>query len=212
MQVKEAILSGAYKQGQRLPSEKVLCGTFQVGRAVVREALRKLEHSGLIHVRSGSMGGAFVKGPDPSALVNTLEGIVRLNNVSFEELTAARAAIETATFRIIVQRILDEDFVRLQRSIDEAREALEMGLKEPKNKIFHLLLAGIARNSVLTGIIEGMLEFENKFYALYEYSYERKKTFLEEHQQVLDLLKEKKYSEAERVFQIHIEKSICLFH
>ena len=159
-QIKEAILSGAYKPGQRLPTEKLFCENFQVGRAVVREALRQLENSGLIYVRPGSMGGAFVKNLDPSILANTLEGIVRLNHVSPKELTAARVAIETAIFRIVIEKVRDSDLVRLQKSIDQAREALETGVKEPRNVTFHLLLAEIAGNKLLMGIIEGMLELE----------------------------------------------------
>ncbi len=104
-QLKEAILSGAYAPGQRLPSEKEFCRQFRVGRTVVREALRKLENSGLISVRPGSMGGVFAKRPEADTLASTFEGIVRLDKVSMEELTAARAVVETGTFRVLLQRI-----------------------------------------------------------------------------------------------------------
>ncbi len=210
-QLKEAVLSGHYKPGERLPNEMALCQAFGVGRAVIREALRSLECSGFINVRRGSAGGSFVKQMDHTTLANTLEGILRLNSVSLQELTIARAAIEMAVFPIMVQNITDSDLERLEVSIEEAREALARGNKEPKNGIFHLVLASISQNQLLIGIIESLLELQKKFVHIYGFSYERKKRFIDEHQRVLALLRAKKYKQAERVFSEHIKDSICLF-
>ena len=210
-QVKEAILSGLYKPGERLPSEKAFCETFKVGRAVIREALRSLENSGLIHIRMGSAGGVFVKNIDPSTLTNTFEGIVRLSKVSLDELTAARVAIETANFRMITDNLRDRDLRKLEQSIEEARQALETGVREPKNKDFHILLANISGNRLLMGIIESLIELETKFVYAHGYSYPRKKRFLEEHEQVLKLLKEGNHNEAVRVFERHIANSVNEF-
>jgi DNA-binding FadR family transcriptional regulator len=182
-----------------------------VGRAVIREALRFLENSGLIHIRMGATGGVFVKNIDPSTLANTFEGIVRLSNVSLEELTAARMAIETASFKMTSGKFQDEDLRRLEQSIEEARQALEMGIEEPKNRAFHILLANISGNRLLTGIIESLHELETKFVYAYGYSYPRKKRFLQEHEQVLKLLKEGNHEEAVRVFELHIENSVREF-
>jgi DNA-binding FadR family transcriptional regulator len=210
-QLKEAILSGQYRPGERLPSEKALCQAFSVGRAVIREAFRSLENSGLMHVRLGSAGGAFVKEIDYTTLADTLEGILRLNNVSLEDLTITRTAVETATFAIVLENITDADLETLEASIAEAREALAQGIKEPKNGAFHMALAGITKNRLLIGIIESLLELQKKFAHRYGFSYERKKRFVEEHQQVLELLKRREYKQAQRVFEEHIRNSICLF-
>jgi len=211
MQLKEAILSSGYEPGQRLPSEKEFCQQFQVGRAVVREALRKLENSGLITVRPGSLGGVFAKRPEADTLASTFEGIVRLNRVSMEELTAARAVVEAGVFHILLQRIQEADFELLQRSVDEARQALESGDEERKNVDFHIALAKIAGNELLTGIIRGMFELEKRLFLPRKYSYQRKMAFLKEHQQVLDLLKSSKPVEAEAAFERHIRTSVCWF-
>jgi DNA-binding FadR family transcriptional regulator len=55
-QLKEAILAGHYKPGDRLPSEQEFCKAFGVGRPVIREAFRFLENSGLIKVKPGAGG------------------------------------------------------------------------------------------------------------------------------------------------------------
>jgi GntR family transcriptional repressor for pyruvate dehydrogenase complex len=52
------ILSGKYEAGERLPSERELAQKTGANRASVREALKQLEHSGMIAIRPG--GGARV--------------------------------------------------------------------------------------------------------------------------------------------------------
>jgi DNA-binding FadR family transcriptional regulator len=59
-QLKTLIFSKEIKPSQRLPSERTLTDQFRVSRAVVREALRTLENSGFVEIRTGAAGGAFV--------------------------------------------------------------------------------------------------------------------------------------------------------
>ncbi len=55
----EAIASGTYEPGQRLPSESALVATFGASRPTVNRALRDLQVSGLIDRRAGS--GSYVR-------------------------------------------------------------------------------------------------------------------------------------------------------
>ena len=59
-QLKESILLGKFKSGEKLPSERELTEEFQVSRGVVREAIRALEITGFVVLRQGPTGGAFV--------------------------------------------------------------------------------------------------------------------------------------------------------
>ena len=58
-QIREAILSGSYKVGDKLPSEKEFCQMFNVSRVPVREALCALELNGLVDSLQGV--GVYVK-------------------------------------------------------------------------------------------------------------------------------------------------------
>jgi GntR family transcriptional repressor for pyruvate dehydrogenase complex len=49
---------GQLKPGEKLPSEAVLAPEFGISRAVVREAISRLKHEGLLGIRQG--GGVFV--------------------------------------------------------------------------------------------------------------------------------------------------------
>ena len=55
----EAIASGQYETGQRLPSESELVKTFGASRPTVNKALRELQLSGIIERRAGS--GSYVR-------------------------------------------------------------------------------------------------------------------------------------------------------
>ena len=61
-QVEEAlrkyILSDEIQIGNKLPTEKVLCDSFGVGRGTIREAIRLLQAKGLVELRPSR--GAFV--------------------------------------------------------------------------------------------------------------------------------------------------------
>lgn len=59
--IKEAIASGRYKAGQRLPSESELGKTFGASRITVNRALRELQLGGIIDRRVGS--GSYVRRP-----------------------------------------------------------------------------------------------------------------------------------------------------
>ncbi len=78
-QPKESILlNGNYNPGDRLPSEKNLRESFKVGRPVIREAMCVLENSGILSIRPGARGGAFVKKLDSNNLFDIVE-ILRWN-------------------------------------------------------------------------------------------------------------------------------------
>ena len=210
-QIKEAILTGRYKPGEKLPSEKSLCESFQVGRAVVRESLRSLESGGLISIKRGSAGGIFAKELEPNALTTTFEWMVGLNNVSLEELTTTRAAVEMAVFHTAKDHLSPKCLMELQESIDRAKKALEEGLHDQKNREFHLILARMTGNKLLTAVTVALLELMHKFVDQSGYSYKRKKKFIEEHQQILDFLRKKKFEEAEMCFEKHIKDIACVF-
>jgi len=52
--LRRAIVSGELRAGDALPSERALADSWDVNRASIREAVRRLESWGLVHVRQGS--------------------------------------------------------------------------------------------------------------------------------------------------------------
>lgn len=104
-QIRDQIVSKELKAGDELPSERVLSEMLQVSRNAVREALKRLQQSGLVHVRHG--GTTMVldyqaeASPDllPSLLVDAerrirpevARSIVRMRQVLSPEIAADAA-------------------------------------------------------------------------------------------------------------------------
>ena len=55
-----AVALGAYVPGERLPVERELCAILAVSRSTVRQALARLRAAGVVEVRRGRTGGAYV--------------------------------------------------------------------------------------------------------------------------------------------------------
>jgi GntR family transcriptional regulator len=71
-QLVEQIVSGAWKVGDRLPSEPAICEHFGVSRTTVRQALAELESEGLIRKEKGR--GTFIAQPRSSWLLQSAHG------------------------------------------------------------------------------------------------------------------------------------------
>ena len=93
-QLREAILSGRIRPGERLPGERQLCEAFGVGRPTLREALRSLEAVGMIEVRPGKGGGSYAVTPSESTLGDALAALVSLRGASLEDLAEFRVDFE----------------------------------------------------------------------------------------------------------------------
>src|SRR5215831_20253284 len=89
--IERAIYDGRLASGDRLPSERELGRRFGASRVAVREALRALEHRGLLEVRQGSAGGHFIREVDATPVVRDLSTLFRLGRVSLAQLAEARA-------------------------------------------------------------------------------------------------------------------------
>jgi GntR family transcriptional repressor for pyruvate dehydrogenase complex len=118
-QLKGAILSGSYRPGARMPTERELTEQFQVSRVVIREAVRELERTGFVKIFQGPSGGAFVTDLSFENLRNAFLDLFLANKLSASELIEARLHIESETARLAARN-------KDSRSIDRLNEALEM--------------------------------------------------------------------------------------
>jgi GntR family transcriptional regulator, transcriptional repressor for pyruvate dehydrogenase complex len=93
--IKAAIRAGALAPGDQLPSERELTKQLGVSRVSVRDALRMLEANGLIEVRVGAKGGAFVTAPAPKLVGEGIADMLMLAaDVDPAQITEARMVLE----------------------------------------------------------------------------------------------------------------------
>ena len=98
-QIRAELSAGRLKSGERLPPERDLALRFGVSRNTLREALRSLENAGLLQLRKGATGGAYVRESTADAVVTGMRDMYHLGAISPAHLTEARIWIESSVIR-----------------------------------------------------------------------------------------------------------------
>jgi GntR family transcriptional repressor for pyruvate dehydrogenase complex len=141
--------------GDRLPSERELCVQFGVSRVTVREALRSLEASGLVEIRVGARGGAFVTAPSSQRVGEGLADLLSLSPLTAAEVTEARLVFELGVVPLVVERATDEDIEDLRALCDEHAEAVKQGSYDMEMSAdFHTRVAACTHNTAIEMLVQ----------------------------------------------------------
>jgi GntR family transcriptional repressor for pyruvate dehydrogenase complex len=157
--LKENILSGKLKEGERLSTQEELARQFGVSRTVMREALRTLSSLGLIESRQGR--GTFVRSPDAETLMKPMFHALVLDEVSTRELMETRYYLERIIARLAAKRIDDEQIESLRTLVSSMEQHVKDGNLDAfvkEDLAFHLELANISKNSILRRLTETLRE------------------------------------------------------
>src|SRR5918912_798479 len=119
-QIKAAIRDGRLAPGDQLPAERELTKQLGVSRVSVRDALRMLEAHGLVEVRVGARGGAFVTAPAPKLVGEGIGDMLRLADVGPADLTEARMVFELGILELACERATEDDLRELEDICDRA--------------------------------------------------------------------------------------------
>ena len=166
-QIKSHIFAGKLAPGDRLPTEKELAEQFGLSRITVRDALRVLESQGLISIKVGSGGGAFVANPANQSANELVTNLLRLQRATSQELVEARIVIETSLVTFAAERATPDDLAAMQQAINSARAARTAGKTHftPYSVDFHVALSKAAKNQVLQFTVDS---FRTLFYETLE--------------------------------------------
>lgn len=119
--ISQAIFQKKIKIGDKLPSKRQLIEQFQTSRVTVLEALKTLEISGILEIKRGTQGGAFVRDPDVKFVNNFLQDMFNMGNIKVFDLTEARLALEPFSVKIATERINEESLEQIKQNIQETK-------------------------------------------------------------------------------------------
>ena len=83
----------ASRRASGCPASASSASTFGVSRTTLREALRALEAQGVIEIRTGSRGGAFVAEPSAELVAGALGALLRFRSATARELAEFRVPV-----------------------------------------------------------------------------------------------------------------------
>jgi GntR family hexuronate regulon transcriptional repressor len=203
--VMASIMSGKYKPGERLPSERDLAAAFKVSRPTIREAMISLEIRGLAESRHGS--GIYVTDKPP-----VQEGGGDLDIGAFE-LTEARRLFEGEAAALAATTIGEDRLEELERIVAEMVD--ENARKQPEwtaDRRFHIAIARATRNTAIATVIENLLDMRHKS-PLCVYMLERARRVgvqprVSEHRRILDALRKHDPKAARSAMRDHLARVI----
>jgi GntR family transcriptional repressor for pyruvate dehydrogenase complex len=158
-QLKQSILNGRFKPGDKLPTERELVEQFQASRVAIREALRTLENSGFIVTRQGANGGAYVTDLTFEFLANAFVDLFLVDKISIPELHRVRLIIEPEIARLAALAITPEFSQRLMKALDAEEVPASSLLEDIKVKTaVHYILAEMCGNRFFEAIVRSSMK------------------------------------------------------
>lgn len=119
--LKDSVLRGVVRPGERLPPERDLAALLNVSRSSLRQALKALQVMGVLEVKQGS--GNYLSASAEHILREPANLLVPLRGISFGELYEARRAMEAEAAACAASRATADDIVKLRRELALMRSA-----------------------------------------------------------------------------------------
>ncbi|MCM3714698.1 FadR family transcriptional regulator [Alkalihalobacillus oceani] len=204
LQLKDLIVKGKLKIGDKLPNERELCTLLGVSRSSLREGLKVLAQQGLI---TRITSGTYVTAEFSKVIEDSLTMQILLNEATFDEVQETRLALEKELTALAAQRRTDEDLQAMEEQLATLREAVEQNDKRLFVKAdmeFHQMIAKAARNSVLMYVYNTISHLIFKVQKQVAYDSTVLAASHDYHQQIYQLLVAKEDELAQKTMESHL--------
>ena len=209
-QIQEAILSNELKSGDMLPAERDLRETFNVSRGTLREALRVLEHKGLIEIRLGTSGGAIVKNTGMEQLNETLALLIRSGELSVFDVGEFRAGIEEKVAFLAAKRADENRIEVLDKLLQEAGRLTEIGVSAwddflDTDQEIHKKIAEFSGNTLYRFVNDVIQDNIRRYYDKFlDVTQERMEQNYQDLEELISAIRNKDENRAAQIAQQHV--------
>ena len=162
-QLRADILTGRYRAGDRLPSERELAERFETHRGTAREALKRLEQLGLAEIRKGGVRAA----PIDQASLDVVRHLMDLGPTPdpdvFDQVFEVFGSLFALSARLMAERGSDDELAAARRILDRLMDerlsmaeeyALVRELSEAFADASHNLVLKLVRKGLHTEVME----------------------------------------------------------
>src|ERR1700748_66829 len=211
-QIRQAIFRGFIVTGHKLPPEREMAEHFQTSRVALREALRALENEGLITIKRGAGGGAFVADFDNAlnALAESLNTVVKLGSAKSDHLTEVRSILEPEITRLATMRATPEDISAIGAVVVAQEQELEGGeLSRKLDMEFHRCIAEAAHNPVMNIVVNAVNQSIRDSILRSKRTEEMRKRVVTYHRNIFEAVRSGNADLAKRVMNSHVVDVQC---
>lgn len=208
-QIEKQIMSGKLKASDQLPPEQELADQLQVSRAVLRDAVVRLEARGVLHIKRG--GGTFVCDVPGPTINDPLVYLLQSHPDAVFDFLHLRGSLEELCAYYAAERRNERDLAKLHAVFAD----IESCVTQPdpycdaeKITDFHTALAEASHNVALVYIIRGLYSLLR---TSIRHNLERMHSepnnyelVLEHHRDILSAVENKDVDQAASAARIHI--------
>ena len=175
LNLEAAILDGRLKPGERLPSEREMQVQFGTGRGVVREAIKILKQKGLLDVRKGVKGGAFVRELEMANVSESLALFLKQHPVGPEKLIEFRESMDRTITVLAIGRGSRAEKTVLLDAVNKFKNLTgepepDLAAVDELDRELNLMLARMARSPLFEWVMHALqMGLSSHDYALYEH-------------------------------------------
>lgn len=208
--IKEQVLSGKLKPGERIPSERELAKLYGVSRLAVREALSALAAIGLIEVKHGV--GCFVRKVEPRFIPANI-GISPEEKDQAMELLIFRRGFEPEAARLAALYATKEELDRICKLQEEVRNNIVAGgTAVEEDFYFHMAIVRATHSPIFIQVADAIEQYWLECFKLCKKHTlgvpSRLPVLLEEHEIIIRCLMYRNGDGAYKAMKTHIENAI----
>ena len=191
-QIKQQIVLGEIKPGDKLPSENELGEIFQVSRTTVREAILGLAALGIVRVHRGK--GIFVEQFSLEHFLKKAYPITISSSEDCEDVIHARQLIESECARLAAINATQQDIEKMERIIKRSithKSDADLDFENLKeiNSQFHRAIAKSCGSKVLLHIVQPLWYIIDRTRAVTLTASGRKLESVQEHAKILEAIR-----------------------
>jgi len=208
-EILEAIRTGEFPEGRALPAERVLAEELGVSRGSLREAIRVLEHAGILSVRTGS--GTYVREGGLSKATQLRVAAAARGEYSPLDIITARRALEPTCAALAAEFAQPAELKQLNKLVDHNAILIAEGADPTEPDLeFHLVIAAATRNAVLEALLHQIVDImRQRFWRELKrdsvrYPGERER-YLNQHRAILKKIESRDAAGASRLMKRHID-------
>ncbi|GAA2815426.1 FadR/GntR family transcriptional regulator [Crossiella cryophila] len=195
----EIIRSERLAPGEALASSRDLARRLDVTTPTVREALRRLEATGVVELRHGS--GTYVgPGLDRRLLANPHRPPVTRDSVL--ELVDARLVLEPAIAAEAARARVPEALAALESAADNALHPPVSDVRPALT--FHVALAAVTGNGLLREMVEALLHMRSREQIEIRHRYHDRDRDHAEHREIVAAVRDGEADLAEQLVRVHL--------
>lgn len=209
--IQEMVTTQRIQPGEKLPTERDLAQMLGVSRPTIREAMRLMQHRGLVSRKPG--GGTYLIHLGTDAVAESVERYFWVKDCSYDDMMQVREMLEPNAAGLAAQNVTPEGLALLADKLEQLKLGFQSG--DPRklastDSAFHIAIADASGNKLLAAMcasIDHLVRRWNEISSAEVFDEPATKS----HQTIFEAIRDRDPARARAAAQSHIETSRQVF-